>query len=236
MLCRTGVGFDPVLNGQALRFDLLGLYKGVFLMRDRTTGSVFAHLDGLASQGPLAGERLSIIPIPLMRWAAWKAEYPHTLVLDNNTPYQSEYSDAKAMQTDQRNALYGDGRLPADDLVVGVEANGAFAGFHINAVAAAGGVVNGEVGGVPVVVVYDSSTNTGIAFKRTVDGQVLTFSAANSANLVLVDDATGSWWGKSDGRALIGDMKGTSLEFATSFISAWYGWSAYHPQTALYTD
>ena len=85
-------------------------------------------------------------------------------------------------------------------------------------------------------VVDDSSTNTGIAFKRTVDGQVLTFSAANSANLVLVDDATGSWWGKSDGRALIGDMKGTSLEFATSFISAWYGWSAYHPQTALYTD
>ena len=225
-----------MLNGQTLRFDLLGLYKGVFLMRDRSTGSVFAHLDGMASQGPLAGERLDIIPIPLMTWADWKAEYPNTLVLDDNTPYRSAYSDANATQTSPRNALYGDGRLPADDLVVGVEADGAFAGFHTDAVAAAGGVVNGEVGGVPVVVVYDSSTNTGIAYKRTVDGQVLTFSAADGANLVLVDDATGSLWSKLDGRAVSGDMKGTSLEFATSFISAWYGWSAYHPQTALYAD
>ena len=48
------------------------------------------------------------------------------------------------MQTDPRNALYGDGRLPADDLVVGVKANGAFAGFHVDALAAAGGVVPSE--------------------------------------------------------------------------------------------
>ena len=235
MLCKTGVGFDPVLDGQTLRFDLLGLYKGVFLMRDRTTGSVFAHLDGLASQGPLAGERLGFIPIPQMRWADWKTEYPNTLVLDNNTRYRNRYSDANATQSDPRNALYGDGRLPAGELVVGVEANGAFAGFPIDLVEAAIGVVNGEVGGVPVVVVYDANTNTGIAYKRTVNGQVLNFSAAGGATLVLEDDATRSWWGKSTGRAAIGDMKGTSLDFATSFISAWYGWSAYHPQTSLYS-
>ena len=225
-----------MINGQTLRFDLLGLYKGVFLMRDRSTGSVFAHLDGFASQGPLAGKRLRFIPIPLMTWADWKAEYPNTLVMDDNTPYRNQYSDMNATQTDPRNSLYGDSRLPADDLVVGVEANGAFTGFPVDLVAATGRVVNGEVGGVPVVVVYDSSTNTGIAYNWTVNGQVLTFSARDSANLVLVDDATGSLWSKSNGRALIGDMKGSSLEFATSFISAWYGWSAYHPQTLLYAE
>ena len=223
-----------MLNGASLRFDLLGLYKGVFLMRDRTTGSVFAHMDGLASQGPLKGERLKFIPIPQMTWGDWKAEYPETLVLDNNTGYQSQYSDANATMTSPQNALYGDGRLPAQELVVGVEANGAFAGFPIDVVAAAGGVVNAEVGGVPVVVIYDAATNTGIAFERTVDGQLLSFSAEDSANLVLVDDATSSLWGKSTGRAVVGDMTGNTLDFATSFISAWYGWSAYHPQTALY--
>jgi hypothetical protein len=51
--------------------------------------------------------------------------------------------------------------------------------------------------------------------------------------VVLVDDATGFLWGKASGTALVRPMKSTTLEFATSFISACYGWSAYHRQTTL---
>ena len=51
--------------------------------------------------------------------------------------------------------------------------------------------------------------------------------------MVLVDDATGFLWGKVSGTAMVRPMKSTTLEFATSFISACYGWSTYHPLTAL---
>ncbi len=222
-----------MVGGQALRFDLLGLYKGVFMMRDRASGSVWAHLDGVASQGPMTGERLRFIPMPLMTWADWVAENPQTLVLDNQTPYKSQYGEQYATQTDPTLARFGDGRLPANDLVVGVEANGAFAGFPIDVVTEAGGVVNTEVGGVPVAVIYDDATGTGIAYSRVVDGQTLSLTSSGGGALTLVDDATGSSW-NSLGRSTAGPLSGRSLEFVTSFISAWYGWSAYHPQTALY--
>ena len=222
-----------MVNGQALRFDLLGLYKGVFLMSDRTTGTVWAHLDGVASQGPLAGERLDFIPMPLMTWSAWRDAYPHTTVLDWNTPYQGWYGEENLNMSDGRNSRFGDNRLPFDDLVVGVEANGAFEGFPLSAITAAGGVLNTEVGGVPVVVIYDATTGTGIAYKRTVGGEELTFVTARSEILTLVDEQTSSSWTKT-GRATAGPHAGDTLEFATSFISMWYGWSAYHPETALY--
>ena len=60
--------------------------------------------------------------------------------------------------------------------MVGVEANGAFVGFPIEVVGRESGVVNTEVGWVPVVVVYDAGSQTGIAFERTVGGQTLEFA------------------------------------------------------------
>ena len=223
------------MNGQPLRFDLLGLYKGVFLMSDRTTGTVWAHLDGAASQGPLAGERLSFIPMPLMKWSAWREAYPNTTVLDWDTPYQSWYSEEKASMSDPNNSEFGDSRLPFDELVVGVEANGVHEGFPISELTAAGGVVNTEVGGVPVVVVYDANTGTGIAFKRTIGGEVLSFVTAGTQLLILVDEQTSSSWTKT-GQAITGTHAGDTLEFTPSFISMRYGWSAYHPETSLYAN
>ena len=224
-----------MVNGEAFRFDLLGLYKGVFLMRDRTTGTVWAHLDGAASQGPLAGERLSFIPMPLMKWSAWRDAYPNTTVLDWDTPYQSWYGDENLSMSSAHNSAFGDNRLPFDELVVGVEANGVHEGFPISEITAAGGVVNAEIGGVPVVVIYDAAAGTGIAYERTVEGEALTFVTARSEIFTLVDDQTGSSWTKT-GRAVTGPHAGTQLDFAPSFISMWYGWSAYHPETTLYQN
>ncbi len=223
------------MNGQAFRFDLLGLYKGVFLMRDRTTGTVWAHLDGAASQGPLAGQRLAFIPMPLMKWSAWRDAYPNTTVLDWDTPYQSWYGEENLSMSDGRNSQFGDNRLPFDELVVGVEANGVHEAFPLSTLTAAGGVLNVEVGGVPVVVIYDTKTDTGIAYKRTVGGEDLTFGAAHTELLILVDEQTSSSW-TNTGRAITGTHTGEELEFNPSFISMWYGWSAYHPETALYQN
>ena len=223
-----------MVNGEALKFNLLGLYQGVFLMTDRNTGSVWAHLDGIASQGPLAGVRLKFLPLPVTTWAVWKSDHPNTTVLDNNTQYQQWYGTQYLESGNDQIAQYGDNRMPGNSLVVGVEANGAFTGFAVDTLIAEGGVVNAEVGGVPVVVVYDDATNTGIAYRRTVSGETLNFHAERNGGLLfLVDDQTSSRWTKL-GAAISGAKDGQTLDFTTSFISKWYGWSAYHPGTGLY--
>lgn len=218
--------YDPVVNGQRLTFDVAGLYKGVMAFRDRQTGTVWGQLDGNAVQGPLDEERLAIVPVPMMTWVEWRAQHPDTLVLDLNTPYGQYYRPVQA----------GVGRLASESLVVGVEVNGAFTAFPVVILTNEneGSIVNAEVGGEPVVVLYHAGSGLGAAFSRTVGGQTLHFvSEAGTDGLQLVDDETGSTWDIT-GRAVDGPMAGASLSFVTSFISEWYGWVGYHPETELY--
>ncbi len=223
-----------MVGGQRLTFDVLGLYQDVFMMRDRQTGTVWAHLDGRAAQGPLAGDRLTLVPLPQMTWADWRAEHPDTLVLDPDTPYKDHYRPVTIGRRNPREAQWGDDRLAANTLVVGVEANGAFVGFPIDVLGREGGVVNTEVGGVAVVVVYDAGSQTGIAFERTVSGRTLEFDNTPApSGFRLRDRETGSTWDTS-GHAVDGPMVGASLSFVPSFISEWYGWPGYHPETGLY--
>jgi hypothetical protein len=203
-------------------------------MRDRQTGTVWAHLDGYASQGPLAGERLRFVPMSQMKWGDWLALHPKTLVLDPDTEFADQYRPVRIGQPNPGEALYGDDRLAANALIVGVEANGEFVGFPIDLVGSSGGVVNTEVGRVPVVVIYNPDSRTGIAYTRTVGGQTVTFAADRTEGMLLLRDAqTGTTW-RLDGSAVGGSLADHALVFVPSFISEWYGWSAYHPDTGLY--
>ena len=206
-------------------------------MRDRQTGTIWAHLDGKAVQGPLGEERLRIVPLPQMTWGEWKAEYPETLVADPNTPFQDRYTPTVRIGVEGFDeSLYGDDRLPSNTLVVGVEVDDNFAGFPVDLVHAEGGSINTEVGGQPVVVLYDAESRTGIAYLRMVNDQNLVFTSdeVTEGAMRIVDRQTGSIW-NIHGKAIGGPLAGTNLTFVPSLISEWYGWSGYHPDTELYS-
>ncbi|MCZ6788745.1 MAG: DUF3179 domain-containing (seleno)protein, partial [Chloroflexi bacterium] len=111
--------------------------------------------------------------------------------------------------------------------------NGLFKGYTVEALAGAGGVLNDTLASQPIVVFYDENARTGLAFSRTVDGQLLEFYNAASQGFELRDRQTQSLWDRV-GRAISGPLAGTMLEFVPSFISEWYGWSGYHPETELF--
>ena len=210
---------------------------GVFLMRDRQTGTIWAHLDGKAVQGPLTGERLRWIPVPQMTWGQWKIAHPETLVLDPDTPFTERYSPpVRTGLAGRGESLYGDDRLPSNSLVVGVEVNGEFLGFPLDLLEAEDGVVNAEVGGEPVVVLYDAYSQTGIAYSRTWNGRTLTFvpDRRRVGPMQITDEETGTLW-NIDGKAVRGPLSGAAVTFVPSLISEWYGWSGYHPSTELYS-
>jgi hypothetical protein len=130
-------------------------------------------------------------------------------------------------------AIYGDDRLPSNTLVVGVEIEGVYKGYPIAQLEEAGNVINDTVAGQPIVVFYDSDARTGVAYLRQIDGEVLEFDNVSEEGFEIEDQATGSSW-DVHGRTVDGAYGEARLEFVPSFISEWYGWSAYHPESQLY--
>jgi hypothetical protein len=203
-------------------------------MVDRETGTVWTHLDGKAIGGPMVGARLAMVPLPQMTWGEWKAAHPDTLILSPDTPFRDRYlRPVRIGVYNPQEAIFGDDRLPSNALVVGVEVNDTFKGYPLSNLEEAGGVLNDTVASSPIVVVYDPEARTGQAYLREVDGRTLEFYNAATDGFELRDRGTGSAW-DVQGRALDGEHGGKRLKFVSSFISEWYGWSAYHPETALY--
>lgn len=60
MICNTGIGLIPRVDGQVHTFTEQGLYDGLFLIWDHETGTRWNHMTGEAVHGPLAGERLPL--------------------------------------------------------------------------------------------------------------------------------------------------------------------------------
>jgi hypothetical protein len=58
-----------------------------------------------------------------------------------------------------------------------------------------------------------------------------TAAVRNSGNLVLVDDATGSFWSQVLGRAICGPREGDRLAIRPSTVTTWGAWRATHPGT-----
>ena len=85
-------------------------------------------------------------------------------------------------------------------------------------------IVNDVVGGEPLAVTYCPLCNTGLVFKRTVNGQVLRFGTTGllrNSNLIMWDDATESWWQQATGEAIVGELTGQVLEFIPAQIVSW---------------
>ena len=225
-----------MVDGRRLTFETTGLLDGAFRMKDRETGTIWTHLDGKAIAGPLEGQRLTMVPIPQTTWGRWKADYADTLVLDPDTPFQDRYVRPVQIGVYNPNeAIYGDDRLPSNTLIVGVEVEGVFKGYPLDELESAGGVVNDTLAGKPIVIVYDAVARTGVAYLRQIDGRgrTLEFYNGSEDGYEFRDRETDSLW-DAHGRTVEGVYGEARLEFVPSFISEWYGWSAYHPETQLY--
>ena len=89
------------------------------------------------------------------------------------------------------------------------------------------------MGGEPIVVIYDEGARMGLAYSRTLNDEVLELFDTGAEEFTFKDEQTASTWNRQ-GMATTGPLQGVSLQFIPSFISEWYGWSGYHPETELF--
>ncbi len=186
------------MDGRYLTFEVFGLLKGVLTMIDRETGSVWTHLDGKAITGRLQGSRMAMLPLVHITWEEWKASHPDTMVLSPETPFQNRYGPVRIGVFNQREAEFGDGRLAANVLVVGVDLDGQFKGYPLEELRNVGGVVNDTLAGQPIVVIYDNVAQVGLAYSRVLGDKVLDFVKSGGPELTVGSTVFELWLGLGD--------------------------------------
>ena len=226
---------------EPLTFGVSGkLIMNVLVMYDRQTGSYWSQILGEAVEGELAGTILTPIASLQTTWKQWQELHPDTLALRKgyasaNDPYLSYYSSGQAGVLGE---TVQDDRLNTKAMGIGLVVNGQPAYFPINALRTEI-LVNDEIAGEPVLVVYRPESATGFVFSRAVADQTLTFTLEEQAEEDqtipdIIDAETGSRWSLFNGTAIAGPLAGTNLERIPSTTSFWFGWKDFHPDTYVY--
>lgn len=252
-LCNSAVGFDRRVNGEVLRFGTSGLLRNSDLvMWDRQTESLWQQITGEAIVGELTGTKLEFIPTPIISWDDFQERFPDGRVLSLETGFQRAYGSNPYVgyDSESRPFLFSgetDDRYPAMERVVGLTVNGTNKAYPFSVICKERGV-NDVVAGEPVLVVWGSegtasaldspdipqgrSVGAGLAYLRTVDGQVLTFDAQGDDTFK--DRETGSTWDLL-GNATAGPLAGAKLTPAVHTNHFWFAWAAFNQGSPVYT-
>ena len=241
-VCNTGLVFRSEVQGRTLHFQYDRMVGANEVQKDAETGSSWQQATGEAIDGPLKGTRLTLFPTVRTTWGEWRRRHPQTLVLKPMPGYADRMP---ALSTRIKNAtrvgpagapngaLKADHRLPPRETVAGLEIGRDTIAFPFTALRASR-VINERVGGVPVLVVHQPSSDTTTAFDARASGRTLQFEAANADAGALTDLQTGSTW-NAYGLALEGPLRGTRLKQLVLIPQFWFAWSQFRPHTRVFS-
>jgi Protein of unknown function (DUF3179) len=232
--------FRAAVKGRNLQLDNAGVVGGNEVFQDRETGSRWQQSSLEATSGPLKGQRLELYPFLLTDWAEWRRLHPDTVVLKPLPGYADRIPERNEMI---RQGLSGEGSAPpgvlrVDDrlkpktMVLGLAVGGSDEAFPL-ALLRKVRVINLEMGGQPVLVVHQPSSDTTTAFIARLKSMPLKFVAANAEATELIDDRTKSRWNPY-GECISGSLKGTQLKSLILEPEYWFAWSEFHPETKIY--
>jgi len=240
-VCNTGVVFRARVKGRTLHFQYDRMVGANEVQKDAETGSSWQQATGEAIDGPLMGTRLTLLPVVRTTWGEWRRRYPRTLVLKPLPGYAERMPGTSTrIKANTRvgpdgapkGALALDVRLPARETVAGLEIGREAVAYPFSMLRVAR-VVNDRVGGLPVVIVHQPSSDTTTAFDARAKGKPLTFEPANDEASSVIDRETRSTW-NAYGLCLDGPLKGTQLKQVILVPQFWFAWSQFHQGTRIF--
>ena len=226
-------GYIPKL-GMETTFGTSGkLLNSNLVLYDRETDSYIPQIFGVAVTGKLKGEKLESFPVIWSKWKLAKEKYPDALVLSPETGFKRDYSkDPYGSYVDKLGYYYSeaiffpllnrDSRLPAKQVVIGIRAFKTKVAI-IKEKIRAEKVINLDIDGNPVVVIYDASLDDARVFSRKNGSNVLEFRFENGK---IVDNHNNAW--SPEGESSIGKLK--QIE---SFDVMFFAWAAFFPDTEI---
>ena len=247
-------GFAPSYN-----FVFHGWRNGVMTMKDKTDGTLYSCLSGVAFDGPRKGHRLKPLPTLVSTWGEVMKRNPNAVAYHMFDKYKPMEADAKPNADSRQTQLAKvDSRLKPDDLVLGVRVGNKTRAYPVKDRYSVSEVQ--ELGGQKFVVFRDVAAyrpsasqprkwkgpnpdKAGVspedAGKPLQDGkelptvEIAAFKNSKVGILGGTNLNAESVWG-IDGRATDGDLKGWTLEPVETVVCKWYAWSAEYPDTEVF--
>ncbi len=239
-LTGSSMGWHVGTNLEEPYYGVSGLlYESNLILFDRETDS---HWSQMLKQG-INGSRIDEVPQDIQvvetTWGTWKAMYPDTDILSENTGFTRDYHvyPYGNFRTDTRlifSVQNFDQRLHPKERVLGIRTDDTSRVYPLENFSSDIQVINDSLDGEPVVIVGSSDLNFAVAFKRMLDdGTVMEFSHVNEELPIVMQDEFGTSWDVF-GRAVAGEREGSQLEITDSYIAYWFAWAAFHNDAEIY--
>ena len=144
------------------------------VMWDEETGSLWSQILGKGLQGDAEGVELDMLPAIFVGMGTWHRMHPDSKVLNLSTVR------AKPWYYTSHDLARGSvrGRAGVDQLGVGLRRSGDTLGVPLSLVHAKG-VVSVEVGGMPLIVVWQPAEEAVLVYQSSVGGVPLSFVLAD---------------------------------------------------------
>lgn len=121
--------------------------------------------------------------------------------------------------------------IDAKEPVIVIEHNGAVKGYPLQ-ILTHHEIVNDKIGGTPVAVTFCPLCYSSIAFRRTLDGEPVTFGVSGllrHSDLVMYDRKTDTLWQQLTGEAVVGDLVGQTLAVIPSQLISFQQFADHFP-------
>ena len=239
--------YSGKIDGEPTTFGTSGLlYRSNKLMYDRLTNTLWSSLVGRPVIGELAMRDdlvLDYFPVALTTWQEWLEGHPDTGVISTETGYYTPRmyqpeSDTRSIYFSYRadpGTMFPvwnrDDRLEVKDEVLALSEGDAHKAYPIQDLNQVR-LVNDTIGDTEIVILASSISSDARVFKR--DGRQFALNSDEQTPVVpktVVDDE-GQVWQVSDTGLTSPD--GETLERLPSYVSFWFGWYAFHPDTLLF--
>ncbi|HEX4961567.1 MAG TPA: DUF3179 domain-containing (seleno)protein [Thermoanaerobaculia bacterium] len=222
--CGSAVAYRRDTSKGTLTFAASGtLREGDQLLRDKETGTLWKQLTGEPVEGRLArsGIKLQPVPVVLTTWGNWTRVHPETRVLSLETGAGKDDPQAGQAEAAESSFLYG--------LLV----NGTPKAYPIETLVKAG-VVDDEIAGRPVVVVWepgaDAQNRTVRAYER--GDRIFTRTERAFLGATFLTDQDGQPW--LIGEEALTTPDGKRLTRIPGYLTRSAGWSAAYPRSAVW--
>lgn len=243
------------LTGSSLAFDRAAvdgaefgvsglLFNNNLTMYDRTNDeSLWLQMNRTAGCGPSTGRSLAMHPVVETTWAGWQELHPDTEVVSNETGFNRNYTTSGYPYGDYEQRTNSrllfdapiDDRRPPKERVLGIPDGEGGTAYPFGALddGTPVAVINDNVGGTPVVVLWSHQAQGAMAYAPVAEGQMLTFEDRDGQ---IVDAETESVWSMR-GEALSGPLKGARLEpIERAYVAFWFAWALFQPETQVWTN
>ena len=236
------IGYKGVIGEKSTTFGTSGrLLNSNLVMYDRLSGtkSYWPQILGRSVQGPHLGDKLDFFPVIWTTWGRWKKKHPETQILSSDTGFIRAYGRDPYGSYQKKGTYYQKGgpmfgvmeksnRFQPKKVVVGIKNKGCTLAVPKEEFRSIR-LVNTELGGEPIVIVYEDVLDTVRAFARTIDGSVRKFKLTEDR---LINKTDGSSW-STDGSPIEGPLADKKLSPVPFFDVMWFAWYSFYPDTDI---